>query len=55
MKLGTHMQGPNTDTPAKIHGDSSNITPFTPHMCDIQGLFSQNLNIANHTYVHFRM
>ena len=55
MKLGTHMQGHNTDTPAKIQGHSSNITPFTPHMCDIPGHLSQNLNIAIHTYVHFRI
>ena len=36
-KLGTHMQRPNTDTPAKCQGHSPIITPFTPHMCSIQG------------------
>ena len=37
MKLGTHTQVPNTNTPAKFQGHSSNITPFTPHMCGVQG------------------
>ena len=37
LKLGTHMQGPNTHTPAKLQGHSPIITPFTPHMCSIQG------------------
>ena len=36
-KLGTYMQEPNTDTPAKFQGHSPIITPFTPHMCSIQG------------------
>ena len=31
------MQVPNTDTPAEFQGHSSITTPFTPHMCDIQG------------------
>ena len=31
------MQVPNTDTPAEFQGHSPITTPFTPHMCDIQG------------------
>ena len=27
MKLGTHIQGPNTNTPAKFQGHSFIITP----------------------------
>ena len=37
LKLGTHMQVHNTDTPAKFQGHSPIITPITPHMCSIQG------------------
>ena len=36
-KLGTHMQEPNADTPAKFQGHSPIITHFTPHMCSFQG------------------
>ena len=36
-KLGTHMQVHNTNTPAKFQGHPPIITPFTPHMCSIQG------------------
>ena len=36
MKLGTHMQIPNTDTPAKFQGHPPILTPFTPHMSSIQ-------------------
>ena len=55
MKLGTHMQGPNTDTPAKFQGHSPNITPFTRRMCDIQGHLSQNVNFHIYPFDHFRM
>ena len=37
MKLGTHMQIPNTDTPAKFQGHPPVLTSFTYHMCGIQG------------------
>ena len=37
LKLGTHMQVHNTDTPAKFQGHSPIITPITPYMCSIQG------------------
>ena len=37
LKLGTHTQIPNTNTPAKFQVHSPIITPFTPHMCSIQG------------------
>ena len=37
MKLGTHTQIANTNSPAKFQGHSPIITPFTPHMCGIQG------------------
>ena len=37
MTLGTHTQVPNTNTPAKFQGHSPTITPFTPHMCGVQG------------------
>ena len=37
MKLGTHTQVPNTNTPAKFQGHTPIITPFTPHMCSVQG------------------
>ena len=37
MKLDTHTQVPNTNTRAKFQGHSLTITPFTPHMCGVQG------------------
>ena len=37
LKLGTHMQVHNTDTPVKFQGHSPIITPITPHMCSIRG------------------
>ena len=37
MKLGTHTQVPNTNTPAEFQGHPPIITLFTPHMCDFQG------------------
>ena len=37
MNLGTHTQVPDTNTPAKFQGHSLTITPFTPHMCSVQG------------------
>ena len=37
MKLGTHTQVPNSNTPAKFQGHPHIITPFTTHMCSIQG------------------
>ena len=36
LKLSTHLQVHNTDTPAKFQGPSPNITPFNPHMCGVQ-------------------
>ena len=55
MKLGTHMQGLNTNSPAKFQGHSPIITPFTPHMCDIQGHYANTENIAIYLYDHIRM
>ena len=46
MNLGTHVQGPNTETPAKFQGHSPIITPFTPHMCDVQGHYANNVNFV---------
>ena len=37
MKLGTHTQIANTNSPAKFQGHSPIITSFTLHMCGIQG------------------
>ena len=37
MKLGKHMQILDMETPAKLQGHSPVLTPFTPHMCAIQG------------------
>ena len=54
MKLGTHMQGPNTDIPAQFQGHLLVITPFTPHMCDIQGHRANNVKIAIYPYDHIR-
>ena len=45
MKLDTHMQGPNTNTPAKFQCHLSIQSPFTPHMCDIQDHCANNVNI----------
>ena len=55
MKLGTHMQALNTNTPAKFQGHPPIITPFTPHMCSVQGHYANNVNIAIYTYDHIRM
>ena len=49
------MQGPNTNTSTKLQGHPPIITPFTPHMCDIQGYGANNLNIAIYHYDHIRM
>ena len=54
-KFGTHTQVPNTHTPAKFQGHSLIITPFTPHMCDIQGHYAKTVNIAIYLYDHIRM
>ena len=54
-KLGTHMQRPDTDTPAKFQGHSPIITPFTPHMCSVQGHYANNVNIVIYLYDHIRM
>ena len=37
MKFGTHIQVPNTNTPAKFQRPSHTITPVTPHMCNVRG------------------
>ena len=55
MKLGTHTQVHNTDTPAKFQGHSPIITPFTLHMCDFQGHCANIVHIAIYLYDHFRM
>ena len=55
MKLGTHAQVPNTNTPAKFQGHPPIITPFTPHMCDIQGHNADIVNIVIYLYDPFRM
>ena len=55
MKLGTHTQVHNTNTPTKCQGHSPILTPFTPHMCDIQGLYANNVYIAIYSNDHFRM
>ena len=49
------MQGPYTETPAKFQGHPPIITPFIPHMCDIQGHYANNVNIAIYLYDHIRM
>ena len=54
-KLATHMQRPNTETPAKFQGYSPIITPFTPHMCDVQGHYANNVNFIIYLYDHIRM
>ena len=55
MKLGTHMQVPNANTPTKFQGHSFTITPFTPHMCGVQGHYANNVNFAFYPYDHIRM
>ena len=55
MKFGTRKQVPTTNTTAKFQGHSSIITSFTPHMCDIQGNLSQNVNIAVYPFNPFGM
>ena len=55
MTLGTHMQGLNTNTPAKFQGHPPIITPFTPHMYDFQGHCANIVNIAIYPYDHIRM
>ena len=55
LKLGTHMQRHNTNTPNKFQGHSPFITLFTPHMCDFQGHRAINVNIAIYPHDHIRM
>ena len=55
MKLGTHMQGPNTNTPAKFQGHPPNITLFTPHMCSFKDPWTKNVNFVIYPYDHIRM
>ena len=55
MKLGTHMQGPNTNTSAKFQGYSLTLTSFTLHMCDIQGHCAKNVNPVFYLYDHIRI
>ena len=55
MKIGTHTQVPRTNTPAIFQGHSSTTTPFTPHMCDIQGHCAKNVNTGIYPYDHIRM
>ena len=55
MKLGTHTQVPNTNTPAKFRGHPPIIAPFTPHMGDIQGHNADIVNIVIYPYDHIRM
>ena len=54
MKLGTRMQVPNPNTPAKCQVHSPTKTPFTPHMCSIQGHLSRIVNVAIYPFDHFR-
>ena len=49
------MQAPNTNTPAKFQGHPSILTPFTPHICSVQGHYANNVNIAIYPYDHIRM
>ena len=49
------MQVPDTNTPAKFQGHGAFVTPFTLHMCDIQGLCANIVNIDICLYDHFRM
>ena len=55
MKLGPHVQVPNTSVPAKFQGHSPIITPFTPHMCGVQGHYDKTVNFVIHLYDHIRM
>ena len=55
MKIGTHTQVPSTNTPVMFQGHSSTKTPFTPHMCDIQGHCAKNVNTGIYPYDHIRM
>ena len=55
MKVGTHMQRPNTNTPAKFQGHPPIITPFTPHMCHIQGRCAKNVNFVIYLLDQIRM
>ena len=50
LKLGTHMQVPHTTTPAKFQGHPPIKTPFTSHMCDIQGRCAKNVNFVIYLY-----
>ena len=36
LKLGTHMQTPNSDINTNLQRHPPFITLFTPHLCDIQ-------------------
>ena len=55
MKLGAHTQVPNTNAPAKFQGHPPILTPFTPHMCSIQGHLTKNVNFVIYLYDHIRM
>ena len=55
LKLSTHMQVHNTHTLAKFQGHSPIITPFTAHMCDVQGHYDKNVNFVIYPYDHIRM
>ena len=55
MKLGTQMQEPNTNTPAKFQRHPPIITPFTPHICDNQGHCANTVNTAIYPYDPLRM
>ena len=54
-KLGTHMQVHNPNTLAKFQGHPPIITPFTPHMCSVQGHWAENVNFIIYPYDHIRM
>ena len=45
-KLGTRMQVHNPNTLAKFQGHPPIITPFTPHMCSVQGHSTKNVNFV---------
>ena len=55
MKLGTYMQGLNTNTPAKFQGHPPIMTPFTLNMCDFEGPCVNSVHIAIYPYDHIRM
>ena len=44
------MQVPNTNTPPMFQGHTPIITPFTSHMCDIQGRCAKNVNFVIYLY-----